>query len=482
MMMGRIIKIFVLFCFVSFLYSCEKDSKNGNNDKRDFIVAFKEQSIVYSDIKTSADITLVFSDVAMEAGSIEIDVLGINATYGIDFSTLPVSKEGRFLEIPFQKGDKEVKFTFENLIYPYDRTDKTVQFNIVKVNYSPRIPIIQGYSIMAISFDAALGGTMAPNVGGPSEPNQVYVDLGGKAMYPIPRDSWDLAFYSGEDFRVKINGALYMAAGETSENNIDNIRESDVVSLQDKVKIGTFDPANVAYIDDPSGDLNKTAIGEVKLNSADNKVYIVNLGSEPGKGDVAAGSVDITGAPRGWMKIRVLRKDNGYVLQYAELNDSTHKEIEISKNAAYNFRFFSFNKNSIVDVEPAKNKWDLNFTVFTNVVDQNGDPKGSYGFSDFIAINRYGGVESYKVTIPKEESADYYKKFSLADVKKDKLEKDLTVIGGTWREVANSKVLFKNVFYVVKDSKGNFYKMRMLSFMDESGRRGYPKFEYSLLR
>ncbi|RYF54563.1 MAG: hypothetical protein EOO39_39185, partial [Cytophagaceae bacterium] len=37
-------------------------------------------------------------------------------------------------------------------------------------------------------------------------------------------------------------------------------------------------------------------------------------------------------------------------------------------------------------------------------------------------------------------------------------------------------------FYVLKDLDGNYYKIRMLGFLNPSGMRGYPKFEYKLLQ
>jgi len=479
-MMRYLLQITTTILSFLMLTSCEKDSKNGNSDVKEFIVAFEEQSISYGEIKVNKELNIIFSEPALVDGSIELKVTPINAKYDVDFNTTPKAK-GSIVTIPFAKGNKNVSFVFNNLIYPYDRTDKTVQFDVIKVNYTAKEAKIQGYDIMVVSFDTAIGGVLMPPTGGPSQPKQVYIDLGGKAMYPVQRDSWDLAFYSGNDFRVKLNGSIYMAASSLSATDIDKVKESDVTGIKGQVQIGTFDPANVAFIDNPSGYLNETAIKEVKINDIDNKVYLVNLGFKPGSNDVAKGSVSVTGDARGWKKIRIIRQNNGYLLQYANLNESSHKEVFIDKNTSYNFTFFSFDSNKVVDVEPTSKKWDLNFTVFTNTVDQQGDPKGSYGYSDFIVNNRYAGVSAYKVVVPAKDKT-MYKSFSLADVDMKALELDLRTIGGTWRDVANDKKLFNNVFYVIKDAKGNFYKMRVLSFMNEKGERGYPKFEYSLLR
>lgn len=477
--LGKLVIALVALVFFS---SCEKDSNNGNSDVRDFIVAFDDPSIPYREIETTRQVELVFSEMAQGEGSIEIQIIPSKAIYGVDFATVPAAANHKLI-VPFSKGMKSTSFTFENLIFPYDRMDKTIQFNIEKVNYSEKTPKIQGYNVMMISFDTSLGGIMAPNVGGPTQPNQVYVDLGGKAMYEVKRNSWDLAFDSGNEFRVRLNGSVYMAAGTIKGvNTIDDVRDDNTIrEMKNVVKIGTFDPANLEYIDDPSGDPSKTAIHAISDIDANNKVYLVNMGFDPGMDAVEPGSVLVTGKERGWKKVRILKREGGYLLQYADINDSMHKEVMIPKSPGFNFTFYSFNTNSIVQVEPSKAKWDLNFTVFTNKVDQAGDPKGSYGYSDFIVQNSYGGVKAYKVTIPAGDK-NFYKAYNLQSVDESALSNDFTTIGGTWREVANAKVLYKNVFYVIKDAKGNYYKMRMLDFFNEKGDRGYPKFEYALLR
>lgn len=477
--LGKLVIALVALVFFS---SCEKDSNNGNSDVRDFIVAFDDPSIPYREIETTRKVDLVFSEMAQGEGSVEIQIIPSKAIYGVDFATLPAASDLKLI-VPFSKGMTSTSFTFENLIFPYDRMDKTIQFNIVKVNYNEKAPKIQGYNVMMISFDTSLGGIMTPHVGGPTQPNQVYVDLGGKAMYEVKRNSWDLAFDSSGEFRVRLNGSVYMAAGIIKgANSIDDVREDNTIrEMKNVVKIGTFDPANLAYIDDPSGDPNKTAIQAISDNDANNKVYLINMGFDPGEDAVEPGSVLVTGKERGWKKVRILKREGGYLLQYADINDSTHKEVMIPKSSGFNFTFYSFNTNRIVQVEPSKTKWDLNFTVFTNKVDQGGDPKGSYGYSDFIVQNSYGGVKAYKVIIPAGDK-NFYKAYNLQSVEENLLSSDFTTIGGTWREVANAKVLYKNVFYVIKDAKGHYYKMRMLDFFNEKGDRGYPKFEYSLLR
>lgn len=475
--------LFLLLSAFTFscLLSCEKDSKNGNNDKREFVVAFAEQSIGYSSIEKDTVVQILFSHAALAEGKVHIQIMPNNAKYGIDFSTRPVSN-GTSLELNFKKGDSGVDFYFVNEIFPFDRTDKTVQFKIDKVTYAYQDPIIRGYDIMSISFDAALGGVISPLIGGPTEPNQVYVDLGGKATYSVRRDTWDLAFYNGDENRVKLNGSLYMAASKLKSNDIDLVKEADVRFLKDSVAVGTFEPRNIDYIDFPSGSLEQTAIAEISEIDQDNMVYLVNLGGKIGSDkNIAPGSVNVSEGSRGWKKIRILKNKEGYTLQYADLNSSTHETVFIAKNTAYNFQFFSFDTNKLVLVEPTKASWDLNFTVFTNTVEENGSPRGSYGFSDFAVNNRYGDVMVYEEMM-EVGNKDYYKNFGKKDVIKAKLSLDLRTFGGNWRDVAAKRIVFNDRFYVVQTNKGYFYKIRMLGFTNIKGERGYPRFEYSLLQ
>jgi len=325
------------------------------------------------------------------------------------------------------------------------------------------------------------GAAISPEVGGPNEPNQVYVDLSTNTTTVVKRDSWDLGFYSGSEFRVTINGSLYMAAGQLSSTDIDavNATTAEVQELQEKVAVGTFDPENTAYVDGPNGTITGSAIAEISDTDANNKVYLVNLGYEVGTEVAATGSVAIAGDSRGWKKVRILKEDNNYVLQYADLDATTHKEVTISKSVTHNFTFFSFNTESEATVTPAKMNWDLNFSVFTNEI----TGFGSYGYSDFVVNNTKSSALVYMIDT--EVDTYTYNNFSLTDVDATKFTTDQRSIGSSWRNgggPGSLPSLKDNVFYVVNDTDGNLYKLKFLALTNEAGERGYPEFVYSLLQ
>src|SRR5690606_25648762 len=122
------------------------------------------------------------------------------------------------------------------------------------------------------------GATLQPQVGGATQPNQVWVDLSSSDMKSNLRPAWDFGFYSGDEFRVILNNSILMAAGSIDSNNIDTVSENDFEDL-----INILMPAagfSGDYIDNENGDyLNDgTVIGEISEIEAENKVYLVKLG------------------------------------------------------------------------------------------------------------------------------------------------------------------------------------------------------------
>lgn len=464
-------QIFGFLLLMLVVVSCSKDD-NDTTTSDTFVVAFKTPSKSIEAIEANGEIPLVYSAAASANGTILVEVEATNLTYGVDFTTIPKA-ENNSISLPISSGQNGNTITFKNL------TDKLnngaeVTFTIVAIQYPNSV--IQGYSKFTISSVSG-GGVLAPKIGGPNEQNQVYIDLSTNTATSVRRDAWDLGFYGGDDFRVVLNGSIYMATAPLSETNIDAVTEASVADLQPKVAVGTFDLANKAYVDNPNGDITGTAIKEISANANDNPVYLLNLGYEVGTTEPQLGSVAVAGDKRGWKKIRILRDGDNYKLQYANLNETTHKEVVIPKSSTHNFNFFSFDTNATVSVEPQKQKWDLCFTVFTNVLEQDGG--GSYGFSDFVLHNRKGNVVAYQVM---EENGVTYDTFSLNNVIDSNFDKDQRAIGGNWRNLMPpNRDLHNNRFYILKDSEGNKYKLKFTALTNGNGVRGHSEFKYELL-
>lgn len=330
----------------------------------------------------------------------------------------------------------------------------------------------------------SVGAVVQPTVGGANQPNQVYLDLSSETSTFVDRASWDFGFSTGSDFRVVINGSLKMAVKKLETSDITLAQVSD-----DAVAVGAgTNPSSNGYCDNPTGILAGngngigTAIAEISANDADNKVYLVNLGFAVSTTTPTVGSVSIDGDARGWKKVRILRNGNGYKIQYADLTSATFQEKTISKNDDYNFTFFSLTTGTTVQVEPKKDKWDLNFTTFTNYV--NFGTEVTYGYSDFIVSNMKGGTKVYQVLVA---DGGTYENFTLANVVENNFTVSATdqrIIGSNWRNGGGPSSLPSvrtDRFYVIKDVTGNYYKIRFLAMTNDAGVRGNPVVEYAIL-
>lgn len=348
------------------------------------------------------------------------------------------------------------------------------------------------------SDDSNGGGTQNPPIseaivevelGGPNQPNQVYIDLSTSSQTTAKRDTWDLGFATGSQFRVIINGSVQMAVKQLETTDIDQVQEPDT-----SVAVGYSTLASLGYVDDPTGILEGagggegTAIAEISANEEDNKVYLVNLGNHVGTNTPDVGSVSLHGEARGWKKIRITRNASGYTLQYADIESTTHQTVNISKDSNFNFTFFSFDTNSVVGVQPQKDKWDLNFSGFTNYYAMQGNPAITYYYADFVTTNHHGGTKAYTVLLDGENLNEAYADFTADDVIEANFTTSATdqrIIGDSWRIGGNPSNPVPSVkddrFYVIKDASGNVYKLVFRALTNDAGERGFPVFEYELL-
>ncbi len=335
-----------------------------------------------------------------------------------------------------------------------------------------------------------VGATLPASVGGANQPNQVYLDLSAAETKSVNRASWDLGFSSGSDFRVIINGSLKMAVKKLATSDI---TLPQVIDANVSVGGGTT-LSNNGFVDNPTGVLAGagagigTAIAEISATDIDNKVYLVNLGLAISTKSAGVGAVEADGEARGWKKIRILRSGNGYKIQYADLNSATFTEKTIAKDSDFNFSFFSLTSGNTVSVEPAKTKWDLNFTTFTNYIpSQDAEQKPievTYGYSDFITSNVKGGTQVYQVLVSAGITYVDFKKANVVEANFTLSTTDQRVIGSSWRNGGGPTSLPSirtDRFYVVKDAAGNYYKVKFLTMTNDAGVRGYTTLEYAIL-
>lgn len=308
-----------------------------------------------------------------------------------------------------------------------------------------------------------LNGLIATEAGG-SAGNTVFVDLSADKQNSVARNSWDLGFYGGADYRIIINNTTSATAKVLTKNDLTQVGAADTVGLN-KLALG-FDATAFLLVDNIRGVLTQTVIPATALNDADNKVVIIN----PGTG----GSV----AARDWYKIRILRTAAGYKLQYARLAATTFSSVDIAKDDSYNFKYISLENGAAVAAEPAKDLWDFKWSYMmyeTSI----GTDMIPYPFSDLIMINQMAGVTAAEVLT----GTVSYDNYSQVNVATTTFSNATDVIGSRWRSTSPATGAKTDRFYVIKDVLGNTYKIKFLAMgAGDGGTRGKPQFEYKLVK
>ncbi|MHA4742589.1 HmuY family protein [Dyadobacter sp. MSC1_007] len=461
--MKKIAKSLLLIAFLGSFNACNDDEP----PLPDNLAAFESTEKGFEGEETQIKVAL--SRAVDVATPVSVTLTPSQLAYDTDFTTTPAATNNTIaLSVP--AGQSSVSFKVSKKAGILLDGDESIAFKIASVG-SPAL--IGTNSGLKLSFKAIIseGNTIQLNGIAGSEPgssaaNSVFLDLSSNVQTPVLRDSWDLGFYGAADFRVIINASNGASALMIDKSDINAVSAKDLVPDSLAVGQGT---GKLGLVDDAKGDLTKTVIKEVSATDADNKVYILNR-----KG----GSGTVLPADQLY-KIRVLRKGTGYSVQYAKLNETTFKTVDIAKDAAYNFEYLSLEKGATVDVEPSKDRWDLEWgyrMYYTNF----GNGLIPYGFSDLVFTNKQAKVEAAEV-LTSTVTFDAFAESNLAGIT---FSTDADAIGSKWRVTSGGTVGVKtDRFYLIKDPAGNVYKLRFVSFhANDGGERGKPKLEYKLVK
>ena len=456
--MNKLIKPLLVFTFLGIFSACSDDEP----PLPDNLAAFETTAQGFEG--DQVEVKVVLSRAAEAATPITINLTPTNITYGTEYTTEPAATNN-VVALTVPAGATGASFKIIKKTGVLLEGDESIQFKIASVGS----PVMIGTNTETkLSFKAIISeGTaiqlngLIDKESGASAGNSVFLHLSSNTQTPVARDSWDLGFNSGAEFRVIINNTNVASAIEVNKNDINTVTAADldITKLGLGQGVGTF-----ALFDDVTGDLNKTVIKEVSATDADNKVYVINR---------AGGTGAVLPADQLY-KVRILRKGTGYTLQYAKLTETTFKTLDIAKDASYNFQFASLVKGTAVNVEPAKARWDI---VWGYSIYYTGTTP--YAFSDLVFLNKYAGITAAEV-LTTTATYDAFAESNLAGIT---FSADRDVIGSKWRATTGTVGVKTDRFYLIKDSSGNVYKLRFVSFhASDSGERGRPKLEYKLVK
>lgn len=447
----------LLACFVISTAACKKNDPALPDNQ----LAFSASAQGLASTDNSVDVVLNLGRATDVAVPVSVDLTGSGVTYGTEFTTTPAAVNNT-LNLTIPAGSSSVSFKVTKTAGVFLNGSESVSFKIKSAGQ----PVVLGStSTLKLSFSSIVSTgsalTLDGGEGGSAAVNSVYVDLSNNFQSSVKRNSWDLGFYNGDDFRVILNYTTAASVVAVNKTDINTVSAADVTLAN--LELG-FGKGTFAIFDDVTGDLAKTAIAQVSATEASNLTYVINR----------AGGAGTTAAAADLIKIRVLRATNGYTLQYAKLNETTFKTLTVTKNTAANFNYINFDTGAAVTVEPAKDRWDLVWTYsiyFTGTT--------PYAFSDLVFGNYLGNTQIAEVLT----STVTYDAYAEANVATTTFTPSRNTIGSGWRATTGTVGVKTDRFYVVKDGAGNVYKLKFVSFTtQDGGTRGYPKIEYTLVK
>jgi hypothetical protein len=454
----------VLSLTVLFISSCRKrDALPPDN-----FVVFETASQGIASAETSVAVKVKTQRGVSADVPVVINLVEQGVVYGTDYTTTPAATAGK-ISLTIPSGNNEASFTITKVAGALFDGDEKIISDI----FSSGAPVLIGTTKQfTLNFGelVAAAATTTINGGGVNYPNKVFIDLSANRQTAVNRSTWDIGFYTGsDDFRVILNSSSAMMAKQINKNDLNAVSAADTIGFSTEVAFSQAAPttASLAYVDYPSGDLTRTAIASIAATAADNKVYIVNRGT--GVGNPAPA--------RGWKKIRVIRNaSGGYTLQHADIAATSFSTIDISKEDVSFFKYVSFESGAVA-VEPAKKKWDIAWTYFSNITNF-GTGEVPYLFQDIILMNRNVAVAKVMVT------AKTFGDFGEADIAGQTFLTTQNAIASDWRSGGGpgvSPAVRLDRYYIIKDGDNNYYKIRFTS-LTQNGERGYPAFESVLVK
>jgi hypothetical protein len=268
----------------------------------------------------------------------------------------------------------------------------------------------------------------------------------GQELRSHVKTTWDLGFAAQEgEYLIRLNGSKVMAAAAT-----------DALWLRDVSAATGAD----WKVDMPSGHPDSTAIGYWH----DGRVRLIDLG------------FSISGQPLGFSKMRAEVAEGGYLVHFATLASADSSTILIPRDPTLNMICVSLDgSGSIVPIEPHRDDWELVFTQYTHIFNENGEVipylvTGVLTNSSKVSSVRLDDIDFTSIDLEMAESLA----FSPA----------INIVGYNWKTYSfdtGSFLIHPDISYVLRLTDGSYYKLRFLDFYTHAGEKGAPLIEYQRL-
>ena len=290
---------------------------------------------------------------------------------------------------------------------------------------------------------------------------QAYVSLGNNSI--VTRDymhAYDLAFEaSSQGTRVYLNNARMMFACNTGSLDISVADSSGKHWRFDQEKLNP----------------DSTAIGNWWIAAATqnniSNVFYIDRGAQ------------ILGNDR-YKKFQILSVTNlKYRVRFSNCDNNGVVEIDVPKDTTYSLMYLSFdNGGKVVQVAPPKDQWDFVFTRYTHEYFEypESSPYRHYTVTGAL-LNVWNDVQGCK---NKLDSTPNYVAFDSCNanyMNQYLFSKQADIIGYDWKYYVindNHYYLTPNLYFIIQDKNGFYYKLRILDYYDPQGNRGTVTFQY----
>jgi heme-binding HmuY-like protein len=293
------------------------------------------------------------------------------------------------------------------------------------------------------------------DLGGPDYMNQSYFDFEtGKEVSVNNREVWDLKMDATPgNFYLYINGAKGALLARTETTDWVSVTSTSGLKWQWDKSDGNPDSNAIGQW----GDFN---ISEPKSN---NEVYVLDLGKKPNLKSL------------GVRKFQVLDfKNNKYTVRFSKLDGSGEQIVEVGKKTGNNYVFLSMKDGSIPEVEPESSAYDILFTRYWYTF-----YKPLY--TNYSVVGVWLNPQKVEVAV---DSTLSFENININEIGQFDFSNRQDAIGYEWKyyDLKNSSYTVKShLNYVIRTFEGNVYKMRFTGFINDTGERGYPKFEFQQL-
>lgn len=288
----------------------------------------------------------------------------------------------------------------------------------------------------------------------PEYDQQIYVDLATGATHVVRADAYDLAFVSAPATnQVLLSAGKLVQAG--TEGTTDFSRTYD-------------DPAGAEFLPDaPSQHPDSLAID---LRTLPSPVYLLDRGP-----------VYHNNQSNRYLKVQFLSAGaTSYTFQYSAPDGTTGQTVTVPRSDTASCTYFHF-ENGVVAVAPTADRWDLVLTRYTTVFPDQ-PPEFRYYSVTGALTHRLNGVEAYEVA-GEAFLAHPYDSVSEAFAAGVAWSPAANVLGYDWKrfDFEAGFVMNEDRYYLLRDEAGAVYKFRFVSFLNDTGEKGYPAFLYQRL-